>query len=77
MAARGARGRGMGRGGPNPPITMEKLMNTQNQMMQMFRQHMQNNPPAVGPSPVHVRDKRGEFFKGRCVLSCYRSIGGR
>jgi hypothetical protein len=23
---------------------MEELMNTQNQMMQMFMQHMQNNP---------------------------------
>jgi hypothetical protein len=44
MAARGGRGRGRGRGGSNPPITMEKLMNTQNQMMQMFMQHMQNNP---------------------------------
>jgi hypothetical protein len=45
MAARG-RGRGRGRGAPNPPppITMEELMNTQNQMMQMFMQHLQNNP---------------------------------
>jgi hypothetical protein len=46
MAARGGkgRGRGNGRGGPNPPITMEELMNTQIQMMEMFMQHMQNNP---------------------------------
>jgi hypothetical protein len=43
---------------------MEELMNTQNQMMQMFMQHLQNNPPAGGPPPVHVRDKRGEFLKG-------------
>jgi hypothetical protein len=43
---------------------MEELMNTQNQMMQMFMQYMQNNPPAGGPPPVHVRDKRGEFLKG-------------
>jgi hypothetical protein len=45
MAARG-RGRGCGRGAPNSPplITMEELMNTQNQMMQMFMQHLQNNP---------------------------------
>jgi hypothetical protein len=47
---------------------MEKLMNTQNQMMQMFMQHMQNNPPAEGPPPVHVRDKRGEFLKGRPLV---------
>jgi hypothetical protein len=40
-------------------------MNTQNQMMQMFMQHMQNNPPVGGPPPVQVRDKREEFFKGR------------
>jgi hypothetical protein len=34
-------------------------------MMQMFMQHLQNNPPVGGPPPVHVRDKRGEFLKGR------------
>jgi hypothetical protein len=48
MEAIGGRGGGSGRGkgprGSNPPITMEELMNTQNQMMQMFMQHMQNNP---------------------------------
>jgi hypothetical protein len=38
-----ARGRGRGRGGANPPIIVEELMNTQNQMMQMFMQHLQNN----------------------------------
>jgi hypothetical protein len=47
---------------------MEKLMNTQNQMMQMFMQHMQNNPPAGGPPPVHVRDKRGKFLKERPLV---------
>jgi hypothetical protein len=36
-------------------------------MMQMFIQHLQNNPPAGGPLLVHVRDKRGEFLKG-CPL---------
>jgi hypothetical protein len=62
-----ARGRGSGRGSPNPPppITMEELMNTQNQIMQMFMQHMQNNPLAGGPPSVQVRDKHGEFLKGR------------
>jgi hypothetical protein len=65
MAARGGSGHGRGRGGPNPPINMEELMNTRNQMMQIFMQHMRNNPPAGGPPPVHVRDKHGEFFKGR------------
>jgi hypothetical protein len=59
------RGHGKGRGGANPPITLEKLINTQNQMMQMFMQHMQNNLPAGGPPPVQVRDKREEFLKGR------------
>jgi hypothetical protein len=43
---------------------MEELMNTQNQMMQMFMQHLQNNLLAGGPPPVHVRDKHGEFLKG-------------
>jgi hypothetical protein len=33
-------------------------------MMQMFMQHLQNVPPAGGPPPVQVRDKRGEFLKG-------------
>jgi hypothetical protein len=43
---------------------MEELMNTQNQMMQMFMQHLHNVPPAGGPPPIQVRDKRGEFLKG-------------
>jgi hypothetical protein len=37
-------------------------------MMQMLMQHMQNNPPAGGPPPVHVRDKHGEFLKGRHLV---------
>jgi hypothetical protein len=44
---------------------MEELMNTQNKMMQMFMQHLQNVPPAGGPPHVQVRDKHGEFLKGR------------
>jgi hypothetical protein len=44
---------------------MEELMNTQNQMIQMFMQHLQNVPSAGGPPPVQVRDKHGEFLKGR------------
>ena len=64
MAARG-RGRGRGRGmGVNDPITEEELMQTQNEMMHVFMQHLQQQPPPP-PPPVHVRDKRGEFMKGR------------
>ena len=70
MAARG-RGRGRGRGngndngnGGNAPITVEELMQTQNQMMHVFMQHLQQQPPPT-PPPIHVRDKRGEFMKGR------------
>jgi len=64
MAARG-RGRGRGRGnGANDPITVEELMQTQNEMMHVFMQHLQQQPPPP-PPPVHVRDKRGEFMKGR------------
>jgi hypothetical protein len=32
-------------------------------MMQMFMQHLQNNPPIGGPPLVQVRDKHGEFLK--------------
>ena len=60
MAARG-RGRGRGLGiGDNVPITVEELMQTQNEMMHVFMQHLQQQPPPP-PPPVHVRDKRGEF----------------
>jgi hypothetical protein len=69
MATRGGRGRGRGRGrGPNQPVTMEQLMQTQNQLMEAFMHHLQNPPqnqPAGGLPPVHVRDKHGEFMKGR------------
>jgi len=67
MAARG-RGRGRGRGmGANDPITVEELMQTQNKMMHVFMQHLQQQHPPP-PPPVHVRDKRGEFMKGRAPL---------
>ena len=64
MAARG-RGRGKDRGnGGNAPITVEELMQTQNEMMHVFMQHLQQQPPPP-PPPIHVRDKRGKFMKGR------------
>jgi len=50
MAARGrGRGRGCGRGG-NAPITVEELMQTQNEMMHAFMQHLQHQP---APPPPH------------------------
>jgi len=71
MAARG-RGRGRGRGrdhgmGANVPITVEELIQTQNEMMHASMQHLQHQPapPPPPPPPVHVRDKCGEFMKGR------------
>ena len=69
MAAKG-RGRGRGRGnGGNAPITVEELMQTQNEMMHVFMQHLQQQPPPPPPPPpVHVRDKRGEFMKGRPLV---------
>ena len=39
-------------------------MQTQNEMMHVFMQHLQQQPPPP-PPPVHVRDKRAEFMKGR------------
>jgi len=64
MAARG-RGRGRGRGmGANDPITVEELMQTQNETMHVFMQHLQQQPPPPQPH-VHVRDKHGKFMKGR------------
>jgi len=63
-----ARGRGRGRGmGANDPITVEELMQTQNEMMHVFMQHLQQQPPPP-PPPVHVRDKRGEFMKRRPLV---------
>jgi hypothetical protein len=47
---------------------MEELMNIQNQMMQMFMLHLQDNPPAGGPPPVQVRDNHGEFLKGHPLV---------
>jgi hypothetical protein len=62
------RGRGRGRGhdmGANVPITVEELMQTQNEMMHASMQHLQHQPP---PPHVHVRDKHGEFMKGRPLV---------
>ena len=39
-------------------------MAMQAQLMQTMMQHIQNQPVG-GPLPVQVRDKRGEFMKGR------------
>ena len=71
MAARGGRGRGHGHGRgapmnlpPPPPVTMEQLMGMQAQLMQAMMQCL-DNEPTRGPPPVQVRDKRGEFMKGR------------
>ena len=62
MAAR-ERGRGHGMGA-NDPIIVKELMQTQNEMMHVFMQHLQQQPSPPS-SPVHVRDKCGEFMKGR------------
>jgi hypothetical protein len=43
-------------------------------MMQMFMQHMQNNPPAGGPPPIHVRDKCGEFSHATDPLEADDSV---
>jgi hypothetical protein len=70
MAARGhgsckGRGRNVAIDPPNPPaVTMEQLMGMQAQLMQAMMQRM-DNEPVGGPPPVHVRDKHGEFMKGR------------
>ena len=71
MAARGGRGRGRGRGRdalinppPPPPVTMEQLMGVQAQLMQAMMQRL-DNEHARGLPPVQVRDKHGEFMKGR------------
>jgi len=64
-AGRG-RGRGRRRGVPEnppppppPPMTIEQLMGMQAMMNRM------NNEPVAAPPPVQVRDKHGEFLKGR------------
>jgi len=73
MDAEGAgagRGRGHGRGVPeNPPpppspMTIEQLMGMQANLMQAMMNRV-NNEPLAAPPPVQVRDKRGEFLKGR------------
>ena len=75
MDARGGRGRvhGHGRGAPMnppppPPVTMEQLMGMQAQLMEAMMQHL-DNEPARGLPPVQVRDKHGEFMKGRPPIS--------
>ena len=50
--------------GGNVAITVEELMQTHNEMMHVFMQHLQQQPPPP-PPPILVRDKRGEFMKGR------------
>ena len=71
MAARGGRGRGHGRGHgapmnlpPPPPVTMEQLMRMQAQLMLAMMQRL-DNEPTRGLPPIQVRDKHGEFMKGR------------
>jgi len=68
MAAR-RRGRGRGHGrGANAPISVEELMQTQDEMMHAFMQHLQDQPTPPPPPPVRVKDKHGEFMKGRPPL---------
>jgi len=77
MADEGGRGRGHGRGrgrgapvDPPPPppliqpVTVEQLMLMQAQLMQTMIDCLDHQPDVV-PPPVQVRDKRGEFMKGR------------
>ena len=71
VAGRGCghgRGRGRGRGVPeNPPqtpMTIEQLMGMQANLMQAMMNRV-NNEPVATPPPVQVRDKHGEFLKGR------------
>ena len=42
-------------------------MAMQAQLMLTMMQHIQNQP-VRGPPPVQVRDKRGEFMKGRLLF---------
>ena len=78
MAARGGRGRGRGRGRdalinpPPPPVTMEQILGMQAQLMQAMMQRL-DNEPTRGPLPVQVRDKRGEFMKGRPLVFTHAS----
>jgi hypothetical protein len=45
-------------------VTIEQLMAMQAQLMQTVMDHL-GEQPAGAPPPVQVRDKRGEFLKGR------------
>jgi hypothetical protein len=45
-------------------MTIEQLMGMQANLMQAMMNRM-NNEPVAAPPPVQVRDKRGEFLKGR------------
>jgi hypothetical protein len=49
---------------PPPPVTIEQLMGMQAQLMQVVMDRI-DNQPTRGPPPVLVRDKHGEFMKGR------------
>jgi hypothetical protein len=44
-------------------MSVEQLMGMQGQLMQAMMQRL-DYKPVGGPSPVQVRDKRGEFMKG-------------
>jgi len=45
-------------------MTIEQLMGMQANLMQAMMNRM-NNEPVAAPPPVQVRDKHGEFLKGR------------
>ena len=47
-------------------------MGMQAQLMQAMMQHL-DNEHARGPSPVQVRDKCGEFMKGRPLVFTHAS----
>ena len=49
---------------PPPQVTVEQLMGMQAQLMQAMMQRV-DNQPVGGPLPIQVRDKHGEFMKGR------------
>jgi len=49
---------------PPQPVTVQQLMLMQAQLMQTMMDRL-DHQPAVVPPPVQVRDKRGEFMKGR------------
>jgi hypothetical protein len=51
---------------------MEQLMLMQTQLMQTMMDRL-DHQPAVVPPPVQVRDKRGEFMKGRPPIFTHAS----